>query len=212
MKKIFLSLLLIFSLSITACGIVNKSRSNSVTKEIGASTESSYTIKDNETSEISEIPHETIGVGNGSISIQVKDSECKLKLVEDVIMLLDVNNNATVYYQDTKVKTYEQANIYEGYLYNWACNSGNLVLSDLENTEKSEEGTEAEEDDFVDENITSINIDGKSISFLYRFSTDGNADVYLLEDLDLGTFLGIHIYGKGENLDDVVSLMKQYIL
>ena len=223
-KKIFLSLLLIFSLNITACGIVkptSENKSNSITKEIGDDTETSSKSDINKNTEISEttktdedseMPSESIEVGDGSVTIQIRDSNCKVKLIEDVIMLLDVNNNATIYYQDTGVKTSETSDVYESYLYSWACDSGTLVFNESESTEKSETSEEDTEDEFVDENITSMTLGDKTISFFYRFSTDGNADVYLLEDLDLGNYLGIHIYGKGENLDDVVSLIKQYLL
>lgn len=223
-KKIFLSLLLIFSLNITACGIVkptSENKSNSITKEIGDDTETSSKSDINKNTEISEttktdedseMPSESIEVGDGSVTIQIRDSNCKVKLIEDVIMLLDVNNNATVYYQDTGVKTSETSDVYESYLYSWACDSGTLVFNESESTEKSETSEEDTEDEFVDENITSMTLGDKTISFFYRFSTDGNADIYLLEDLDLGSYLGIHIYGKGENLDDVVSLIKQYLL
>ena len=222
-KKIFLSLLLIFSLNITACGIVkptSENKSNSITKEIGDDTETSNKSDINKNTEISETTKtdkdsESIEVGDGSVTIQIRDSNCKVKLIEDVIMLLDVSNNATVYYQDTGVKTSEKSDVYESYLYSWACDSGTLVFNESESTEKSETSEDTEEDtedEFVDENITSMTLGDKTISFFYRFSTDGNADIYLLEDLDLGSYLGIHIYGKGENLDDVVSLIKQYLL
>ena len=209
-------LLLALSLSLTSCGIINP---NSVTKEIGENieisdesviTESTVTSevpKHQSPSEVIELPSESIKVGNGDIVIKVNDSNCKLKLINDMIMLLDVNNNATVYYQDTKVKTNETQEVYEGYLYSWACDSGSLVYGNENKSSDSEEDIE-----YVEENITSVTLNDKLISFFYRFSDDGYADVYLLEDINTGNYLGIHIYGKGDNLDDVVLLMKQYLL
>ena len=142
------------------------SRDKIVTTRTNKNTEISETTK---TDEDSEMPSESIEVGDGSVTIQIRDSNCKVKLIEDVIMLLDVNNNATVYYQDTGVKTSETSDVYESYLYSWACDSGTLISNESKSTDKSETSEEDTEDEFVDENITSMTLGDKTISFFYRF-------------------------------------------
>lgn len=210
MKRVVLIFLLSLSLYVTGCSVVKPNEGSSESFELNT-VEQNNEIEDSEIEEKleyidvteteEELDSEVLKIGDVNLTIFAKDSSSKLKLLEDVVMMLDVTNNATVYYQDTGVPISESNKVLEDYILAWACNSGNVML-----------GEEVKESESPEENITSINISDEDINFFYRFSDDGHVDIYLAENISLDNYLGIHIYGEGENLDDVVALIKEYLM